>query len=529
MEYTSFCSHRVRPALYRTLPKSRHPVERTRPVRAQARLTTEERWEVHWSSVSILSKKLRYNDYDLTRFMKTTLLAGNMYMKFRTRDNTPSENQRLGEWIADETVKFGPTAIKLAQVVASRSDQFDENLISGLSKIQDSLPSFDTAHVRAPLERYRAQSDPIGCASIGAVYKGRMPETGQRVILKVHRPGIRLAFDVDLEHIERVIRAFTTLRLMDGAGLLQVLNDCKPFLYGELDFLNEAKNAKMFKRSLEGFPGVVVPEVYKIGKSHMVMEYIPGTRITDVHALRAKGHDTVELANILMRCFARQVLVTGLFHGDPHTGNISVDREGRIVWYDFGAVIQITEFKENLGKLIQAAIVNDVNDISDLLIKMNVIRPTGQRSDMRQVFAVLLQYASDMDAENFHMTMSTQKELQSKFKNVFQFQPKFIYLLRSMSTLEGICRTLDPDFSYKKFMEDSLSDMLPPIDYNPLLKDVVAVPRTVRNISDVLMHFETNQEHFRVEMKKDVVNMSFRNAAVQVALLALIYATHLVL
>jgi predicted unusual protein kinase regulating ubiquinone biosynthesis (AarF/ABC1/UbiB family) len=213
------------------------------------------------------------------------------------------------------------------------------------------------------------------------------------------------------------------------------------------------------------------------------------------------------------------VLKNGLFHADAHQGNVAVDRQGRLIWYDFGAVIECSSLRNNMAKLVQAVVMNDLHDITDLLITMNIIRATGPRSDIRQVLGILLQYIDDMDANSIHDMLSTKKTLQAKFKDVFQFDTNFTFMLRSIFAIEGMCRVLDPEFNYRSYMETCMGDLLPPMDFKPMMRDVVAVPRTVRNMSEVLMQMEKIQQ----DTRDDAQNMVMKAALWQLVFLTAVY------
>ena len=459
---------------------------------------------------------------------RTALFAVRLFRKTRALPTRESKLE-LGAWIADSLQDMGLTYVKLGQFLTARTDVLDVDVVKGMEKLQDGLPGFrmdDDALVR----KYALQASPIACASIAAVYVGVDPVGGATVAVKVQRPDMRRAFDTDLRTIDMVLSVAAALGLR-VEQFAAVLRECRPFLYAELDTRAETHNALRFGRAFDGDALVRVPRVLKFGARHVVMEYVPGTKISDLDGLRARGVDTVALARDLMRSFAVQLLRHGFIHADLHSGNIAVDDAGRIVFYDYGCVVDVAELKENLGVLVRAAMTRDVDALVSSLVAMGVIAPGGNRRALLATFASLLTYMDTMDVEVFQTSFETSPGLalasfQAQAGDSFRLNARFVYLLRSLSMVEGIARALDPDFKYAAFLE-SVADLLPDLDaggwQRAMFQDTVSMPSRVQAISLEVQDLQASADALGRAVD---ASATMHKAALAAALLAALLASH---
>ena len=214
----------------------------------------------------------------------------------------------LAIWIRETLLQLGPTFIKIGQLFSTRSDLFPGEFVEELSKLQDRVPAFPSERaialiekeLGAPLNELFAEFDPkpIAAASLGQVHLAKL-NSGEQVVVKVQRPGLKRLFDIDLENLRVVAEQLD--KGDDGAGVRDfkgIYEECATILYQEIDYINEGRNADLFRRNFRPQDWVRVPRVHwqRTTGSILTMEYVPGIKITNVDAIQAAGLDAPALA-----------------------------------------------------------------------------------------------------------------------------------------------------------------------------------------------------------------------------------------
>jgi ubiquinone biosynthesis protein len=289
--------------------------------------------------------------------------------------------------------ELGPTYVKVGQLVSSQSQILPDDWEAELTRLQQNVAPFSydevreivTAELGRPPEELFDDFDPspYAAASLGQVHRAGLD--GQELVVKVQRPAIASKVRADL----RIMRNLA--RFLEGqaawareVGLADVVDEFGKSVVEELDYHGEAFNARRLARNMEGLPGIHVPEIHSQLSTPKVltMEYVRGTRITDVAAIRQAGLEAAELSRNVMRAAVKQLLVDGFFHGDPHPGNLLVDPEtGVISLIDLGLCGELT-----LGQrfsLIQLVIVTRHRDVSGLAQVMRTLSRPFKRVDER--------------------------------------------------------------------------------------------------------------------------------------------------
>ena len=216
----------------------------------------------------------------------------------------------------------------------------------------------------------------------------------------------------------------------------------------ETDYKKESENTKIFSKNFQDIDWVIVPDVYASTSNVLVMEYVPSTKITE-----ADGYDKKTLTYAITKAQIMQVLNSGFFHGDPHPGNVGIN-DGKLVYYDFGMISQITIKQKNTLLALLIAITSENEDqILAILNNLGLIAkdPTGLRKFVR-FFLEYIRKNQIQDPEQI-------KELAAIQNNPVKLSGSFFYLIRSFALIEGISKTLDPDYSsaeaLQKYAEES--------------------------------------------------------------------------
>lgn len=391
--------------------------------------------------------------------IKTLSFVFNLKLKSLTSRN----RKQYAAWTRQQLQDLGPTYVKLGQFISTRPDIFDEDLITELRGLQDNVPSF-SYDIATDIVRREIGHDvfktfderPIASASISQVHKATLLGSGETVAVKIQRPFIKEYFDKDFE---------TLVKIFDFAGMFNIrsindtkilLEQCYGYLYEELSFDKELKNATLFTKIVEKYPNVVVPR--PLGglctSKILTMQYIPSTKVNDVR--------NGELSLELMRFFIEQVIDHGVIHADPHPGNIGVTTDGKIVLYDFGQISTLNKkIVASIKPLIFAIFDRDVKEVTSILIDSEAIILTSSNKGTQEVVEefvnMVLMYFEKLDIKSF--SLSSNMSLDPPFK----INPQLILVFRSLSLLEGICKQLDPKFSYYNVVEAFIGDMF--LDY----------------------------------------------------------------
>jgi predicted unusual protein kinase regulating ubiquinone biosynthesis (AarF/ABC1/UbiB family) len=419
----------------------------------------------------------------------------------------------LALWTKDKLIELGPTFIKIGQFVSTRSDIFDKEVIKELKSLQDKAPPFPAKIAKEIISKELGRDykevfeefidEPLASASISQVHRATLKSNKKEVVIKVQRPYIEDYFARDfttLNYIFAVAGTFNDRSINDSKVLL---DDCYKYLYEELSFENEIENIKIFNTLLQSNTEIIVPKaIPKYSTSKIItMEYIPSKKIGST-----KGVNTDLLSSMLMECFMKQILDNGIIHSDPHPGNIGLTPDGKIVLYDFGQVTKLDEvFTKSMKTLLFSVYERDVDAVTEILLKSKAIiltRPM-EKTTIKNLIEQVIKYFETVDFKEFQLSMI---ESDLGMDLPFRINPKLIMVFRSLSLLEGICKDLDPTFSYFKVIDMLMKDVFLDMDYidHRARKDLFALFDT--NTSNTQM--ETIQNTIDQNNKKYMKNMN---------------------
>ncbi|MCB9535133.1 MAG: AarF/ABC1/UbiB kinase family protein [Myxococcales bacterium] len=360
-----------------------------------------------------------------------------------------SAPERLRRLLQD----LGPTFIKLGQVLSSRPDLVPSHFQRELARLQDDvepLPFPDIAGVleqswRAPVAEHLAHVDetPLATASIAQVHRARL-ECGREVVVKVQRPNLAATIRADLDLLYLLARLLDAT--VEEAALYRPIEVVRAFeaaLLDELDFRIEARNARAIAANFEGDERVHIPEIVDdlCTREVLVMEYVEGVKITSV----AAEHAEETLRTVLDIAF-RMGFKDGLFHADPHPGNVLVTPDGRVCILDFGLVGRLTaNMQQNMIQLSLAVATRDAETTARLIYRIG--RPVDRvplnefRDHVADLMArYLVRRLDEVDAANL-----VQSLMDTAIRYRIRVPPDYALLAKAAVTIEGIVRTLKPD------------------------------------------------------------------------------------
>jgi predicted unusual protein kinase regulating ubiquinone biosynthesis (AarF/ABC1/UbiB family) len=369
------------------------------------------------------------------------------------------KNQAI--WIRETFLDLGPTFIKVGQLFSTRADLFPSEYVEELSKLQDRVPAFGYEQVEVliqqdlgkPATELFSSFDPIplAAASLGQVHKAQL-HSGEEVVVKVQRPGLKKLFTIDLQILKGIARYFQNHPDWGrGRDWMGIYEECCRILWEEIDYLSEGRNADTFRRNFRSYDWVRVPRVYWRYTSPRVLtlEYVPGIKISHYEALEAAGLDRKLIARLGAEAYLQQLLNDGFFHADPHPGNIAVDPEGALIFYDFGMMGRIkTNVREQLMETLFGIAQKNADRVVASLVELGALSPVDDMGPVRRSVQYMLDHFMDKPFENQSVAAISDDLYEIAYGQPFRFPATFTFVMRAFSTLEGVGKGLDPEFNF---------------------------------------------------------------------------------
>jgi predicted unusual protein kinase regulating ubiquinone biosynthesis (AarF/ABC1/UbiB family) len=425
------------------------------------------------------------------------------------------------EELAKDLEKLGPTFIKLGQLLSTRADLLPPPYLDALSRLQDQIEPFSYEEVERivsselGIRMSKAFADfapkPIAAASLAQVHQAYMRD-GRAVVVKVQRPDIREQIVEDLEALTQVaefIDSHTELGRRYEFG--NMLVELRKSLLHELDFTLEANNMVAIARIVAEFENIVLPEpIFDYCTTRVLtMERVDGKKITSLSALRLLEIDGPSLADELFRAYLKQILVEGLFHADPHPGNVFLTDDDRIALLDLGMVGRLNRsFQDNLLRLLLASSEGHGEEAAEAAIKMG--EPKEGFDHPKYVRRV-----TDLVAENRDANLSRLNAGQVALEITkisadcwFRLPQEFTMIAKALLNLDRVVFTLDPTFDPNAVIRERATEIfqrnvVKSISPSNLLTGVVEVkefaeklPNRVNRILDVIGN---NELKFKVD------------------------------
>ncbi len=425
------------------------------------------------------------------------------------------------EELATDLEKLGPTFIKLGQLLSTRADLLPAPYLTALERLQDQIEPFSyeevdrivSGELGVRISKAFAEFDaqPLAAASLAQVHRAYMRD-GRAVVVKVQRPGIREQIVKDLEALEEVAQfmdAHTELGKRYEFG--NMLLGLRKSLLQELDFQTEANNLRLFAKNLREFECIVVPEPIEDFTTSRVltMEYIPGKKITDLSPLRLIEIDGPGLADELFRAYLQQMLVDGVFHADPHPGNLFLTDDERIALLDLGMVGRLmTGFHDNLLRLLLAISEGRGDDAAETSIKMGEPKPGFDRKEFTRRVAELVAENADANLSRIDAGQVALEITKISADCWFRLPPEFTMIAKALLNLDRTVFTLDPGFDPNAVIRQRATEIIQrtvmkSIAPGNLLSGVVEVKEFVeklpRRVNRILDAVENNDFKIKVD------------------------------
>ena len=373
----------------------------------------------------------------------------------------------------NELERMGPTFVKLGQVLSSRVDLLPERYIKALSRLQDKVKPFpyseveqtitDELGVRISKAFHSFDPEPLAAASLGQVHAATLRD-GRAVVVKVQRPGIRKQIAEDLEVLEELA---TFLERHSRVGkryqFLRVLEEFRHSLLQELDYQREASNMVTLANNLKDFPGIQIPlPIQDYTTRHVLtMERVDGKKITEMGPLARLEINTSELAEELFRAYLKQILVDGVFHSDPHPGNVFLTDDGRVALLDLGMVGYTSPaMQDSLLKLLLAISEGNSEEAADIAIRLSETTAQFEEANFRRHVSQLVAERQQADLTKYDVGEAI-LQLGRWAGETGLFVPTELTMLgKTLLQLDEIGRTLDRSFNPNESVKRNASALM---------------------------------------------------------------------
>ncbi|MEP6812046.1 MAG: AarF/UbiB family protein [Actinomycetota bacterium] len=377
-----------------------------------------------------------------------------------TREGAQSFRRALEE--------LGTTYVKLGQLLSSRPDLLPDVYIEELSRLVDAVPPVPFAEIEAVIRADLGDDvfasidpEPLAAASVAQTHRALL-KTGRDVVVKVRRPGIVEQVELDLS----VLRS--TAALLAGhsetAQLLQVealADELDLHLHQELDFVEEAHNTELIAKLVEEYDRVIVPEVIRpyVTERVLVLEYIEGEKVEAGHTL---GPDVAsELARQFFGAYVFQVVVEGVYHADPHAGNILLTPDARLALLDFGLLGRLDDdTRRGLSLLLLAIAQNRADDVADLIISLSLTDMKSEQPGFVHDVRRKLPRFHWRPLSGIRAGESLADLQRIALQHNIALPTSFALVGKTLAQADSIARILDPELDPMELMEEKALEVM---------------------------------------------------------------------
>lgn len=462
--------------------------------------------------------------------LKTWDFCAQFYVrnKYVQNTNRPRDISQFGAWTRKKLLELGPTYIKLGQVLSTRRDSFQPEFIKELELLQDKVTPIPYSQVCEILyEEFQGKENveetfshidpkPYRAASLGQVHKAKL-KNGKPVAVKIQRPNIRKRVKIDLDNLLYIVKFVEWLGIDTGPGTISILQDSKTSILQEINYKQEAMNTVYFRNLYSKvYPWLVIPKVYvkKSTSKILIMEWVEGIKISKVKSKK--------LSKQLIDFYMKQVMEHGVFHADPHPGNIAIvsQTDPRIIVYDWGLVVTLPDkIKENLKPIIQSIAQRDTEKIVSILIDIGLIVPTTtNKYEIAIFFDTLIDYIYKVDPNQVNQEDIIESISQEK---PFLLPSSILFLIKTFGLLEGVCKNLDPNFTFYEYFEPIVSETVSEsINFGEMAQSTLEMPQKIESISSSMSIMQQQ----RIELKKNINTQNNKLNYIQYTTLSAVFA-----
>ena len=387
--------------------------------------------------------------------------------------------KKRARWLTNQLIILGSAFIKIGQLLSARPDLIPKEWIIELTKLQDDVPQFSFSKVKLIIKEElkdnfsrikNIETQPIGSASLAQVHKAILTN-GKEVVFKVQRPYLRELFITDLDIMQQI--AFLMQKNKNwsrGRNWVEIAKECRKVLLRELDFNSEAQYAARFRQQFLEDEKIQIPEVFWDMSTDKVLclSYIEGTKISNIEELKSQKIDLAKIAEIGAISYLKQLVDFGFFHADPHPGNLAVSKKGELIFYDFGMMGSISNnLQRSLGSMVKSAAVRDASSLVKQLQDAGLISKDIDIGPVRRLVRLMLKEALTPPFSSNIIEKLSGDLYELVYETPFQLPVDLIFVMRALSTFEGVGRILDPSFNLVSITKPYLISLMSSNNQSP--------------------------------------------------------------
>ena len=375
--------------------------------------------------------------------------------------------------------ELGPTFIKWGQILSTRPDIVPADILEELQKLQDHIPAVPTDEIKAQIHRELGypteelfkdfEQTPLATASIAQVHRGTLI-TGEQIVCKVRRPGIESVVATDLDIMMGL--AYLVEKHLPGGDLYDPIGLVREFrrtIHRELDFSREGRTTDRFATNFADDETVHIPKVFwdYTGHSVLTLEYVSGIKISSQEKLKDAGLDPQIIAQNGADNFLKQVFIHGLFHADPHPGNIHILPGNILCIFDFGMVGRLDDdLKLHLTELLLCVLRRDVDHLISQLLYSGELHDDSNIKNLKRDLTEFIDDYYDIMLQDLRVGKLLIDFVEILTEYQIKFPSNLMLLSRALFVMEGIGKQLDPNFNMvaqlKPFAEQIIKDRYSP-------------------------------------------------------------------
>ncbi len=450
--------------------------------------------------------------------------------------------------------ELGPTFIKFGQILSTRSYLLPSGYAAALTRLQDEVSPFPIEDVRRTVEQELGKppeglfasfdEHPFASASIAQVHRATLP-SGEAVVVKVRRPGVRETLELDIMILHELAELLETYvpesRRYDPKGIVREFERTSR---REIDFTAEAANLDVFRHNFADVPDIHIPVVYRKLSTEKVLttEYIDGIKISNVDELKRADLDLPTVARLGARAVLKQVFEDGLFHADPHPGNLFVMPDGKIAVVDFGIVGRLTRQEiDDLTEFFIAVVKGDGERLLVAVERMNVLPDDVDRRSALEDAMLFLDKYKTQDLGDRNMKQMFQEVIYFMRRYRVRVKTELLLLSKALGTYEDVGRKLDPDFNmieeFRPYVEKmirkkyGIGSLFKGRNLGELISNLSSIPSDLANIMALARKgkLKIEFEHLGLEQVTSQIERSGNRLSFSMIIAALVVASSLIL